>query len=53
LLTSGVRVSVSGSEVKGRAFLKGGGYNDEVYEKLGPGKWRVKSSTHVAPGQPH
>jgi hypothetical protein len=50
LLTSGVRVSVSGTEVKGRAFLKDGGYNDEVYEKLGPGKWRVKSSVHVAPG---
>jgi hypothetical protein len=53
LLTSGVRVSVSGTEVKGRAFLKDGGYNDEVYEKLGPGKWRVKSSVHVAPGPSH
>jgi hypothetical protein len=47
LLTSGVRVGVSGNEVTGRAFLKGGGYNDEVYEKLGPGEWRVKSSVHV------
>jgi hypothetical protein len=47
LMTSGVRVNVKGSEVSGRAFLKGGGYNDEVYEKLGPGKWRVKSSVHV------
>ncbi len=53
LLTSGVRVSVSGTEVKGRAFLKDGGYNDDVYEKLGPGKWRVKSSVHVAAGAPH
>ena len=53
LLTSGVRVSVSGNEVKGRAFLKDGGYNDEVYEKIGPGKWRVKSSVHVAPGAAH
>src|SRR5262245_8734255 len=35
LLTSGVRVSVTGTEVKGRAFLKDGSYNDEVYEKLG------------------
>jgi len=53
LLTSGVRVSVSGTEVKGRAFLKDGGYNDEVYEKLGPGEWRVKSSVHVPPAQSH
>jgi hypothetical protein len=47
LLTSGVRVGVSGTEVTGRAFLKDGGHNDEVYEKLGPGEWRVKSSVHV------
>jgi hypothetical protein len=47
LMTSGVRVSVSGTEVKGRAFLKAGGYDDEVYEKVGPGQWRVKSSVHV------
>ena len=48
LMTSGVRVSVSGTEVTGRAFLKDGGYDDQVYEKLGPGRWRVKSSVHVA-----
>jgi hypothetical protein len=30
-------------------FLKDGGYDDEAYEKTGPGQWRVKSSTHVAP----
>jgi len=47
LMTSGVRVSVSGTEVKGRAFLAAGGYDDEVYEKVGPGQWRVKSSVHV------
>jgi len=47
LMTSGVRVSVSGTEVKGRAFLKAGGYDDEVYEKVAPGQWRVKSSVHV------
>ena len=51
LLTSGVRIGVTGSEVTGRAFLKAGGYDDEVYEKLGPGKWRVKSSTHVPPNK--
>jgi hypothetical protein len=47
LMTSGVRVSVSGTVVSGRAFLSGGGYNDEVYEKLAPGRWRVQSSVHV------
>jgi hypothetical protein len=47
LLTSGVRIGVTGSEVTGRAFLTDGGYDDEVYEKVGPGQWRVKSSTHV------
>jgi hypothetical protein len=47
LMTSGVRVSVSGNQVSGRAFLKDGGYDDEVYEKSDSGEWRVKSSTHV------
>ena len=50
LLTSGVRITVTDNEVTGRAFLKAGGYDDEVYEKTGPGQWRVKSSTHVAAG---
>jgi hypothetical protein len=50
LLTSGVKVSVSGNQVTGRAYLKDGAYDDEVYEKLGPGEWRVKSSTHVPEG---
>jgi SnoaL-like domain len=49
LLTSGVRIGVTDNEVTGRAFLKGGGYNDEVYEKLGAGKWRVTSSKYVPP----
>jgi SnoaL-like domain len=49
LLTSGVRIGVTDDEVTGRAFLKGGGYNDEVYEKLGPGNWRVTSSKYVPP----
>jgi len=47
LMTSGVRVSVAGTEVTGRAFLKAGGYDDEVYEQVGPGQWRVKSSKRV------
>src|SRR5262245_11497656 len=46
LLNSGVQVTVSGTEVTGRAYLDHGGYDDEVYEKIG-GQWRVKSSTHV------
>ena len=52
LLTSGVRITIKDNEVTGRVFLKAGGYDDEVYEKLGPGQWRVKSSTHVAPTSP-
>ena len=47
LMTSGVRISVSGDQVSGRAFLKDGSYDDQVYERLGAGDWRVKSSTHV------
>ena len=47
LMTSGVRVSVAGTEVTGRAFLKAGGYDDQVYEKVGSGEWRVKSSKRV------
>ena len=50
LLTSGVRITAKDNAVTGRVFLKAGGYDDEVYEKAGPGQWRVKSSTHVAPG---
>jgi hypothetical protein len=47
LMTSGARVGVAEAGVTGRAFLRGGGYNDQVYEKLDPGQWRVKSSVHV------
>lgn len=48
LMTSGVRVSVSGTVVSGRAFLRDGGYNDEIYEQRGPGEWLVRSSVHVS-----
>lgn len=48
LMTSGIRIGISGGQVTGRVYLKDGSYDDEVYEKLGPGQWRVKSSTHVA-----
>jgi len=50
LMTSGVKVSVAGDQVTGRAYLQDGTYHDEVYEKLGSGEWRVKSSTHVPEG---
>ena len=49
LLNSGVAVSVSGSEVSGRAYLKEGGYRDEIYQQVAPGQWRVASSTDVPP----
>jgi hypothetical protein len=47
LIASGVAIGVSDDAITGRAYLKGGGYNDEVYEQLASGEWRVKSSTHV------
>jgi hypothetical protein len=50
LMTSGVKVDVANGQVTGRAYLKDGSWDDQVYEKLGPGKWRVKSSTHVPNG---
>ncbi len=51
LMTSGVRITVTDGKVTGRAFLKGGGYDDEVYEKVSPGQWRVVSSKHVPAGK--
>ncbi len=47
LLTSGVRVGVADAQVTGRAYLRAGGYNDQVYEQVAPGEWRVKSSVYV------
>jgi hypothetical protein len=47
LMNSGVKIGVTAGQVTGRAYLNDGSYNDEVYEKLAPGNWRVKSSTHV------
>ena len=48
LRTSGVAIGVSDGVVTGRAYLKDGGYYDDVYEKTGPGQWRIKSRTLVA-----
>ncbi|HEY4361150.1 MAG TPA: nuclear transport factor 2 family protein [Bryobacteraceae bacterium] len=47
LMTSGVKVTAAANQVTGRAYLKDGSYDDQVYEKLPSGEWRVKSSTHV------
>jgi hypothetical protein len=49
LMSSGVKITAANGQVTGRAYLKDGSYDDQVYEKLGPGQWRVKSSTHVPP----
>jgi hypothetical protein len=51
LRTSGVAISVSATGVTGKAYQKAGGYCDDVYDKLGPGQWRIKSRTCV-PGKP-
>ena len=47
LRTSGVAIGVSAGAVSGRAYLKGGGYYDDAYEKIGPGQWRIKSRAYV------
>jgi hypothetical protein len=47
LRTSGVAIAVSGGAITGHAYLKSGGYYDDVYEKIGPGQWRIKSRTFV------
>ena len=49
--TSGVEIAVKDGVVTGRVFLKGGYYED-VYEKTGPGQWRVKSRSGMKPYQP-
>lgn len=51
LRTSGVAITVSATGVTGKAYQKSGGYCDDVYDKLGPGQWRIKSRTCV-PGTP-
>ena len=51
LRTSGVAISISATGVTGKAYQKSGGYCDDVYDKLAPGQWRIKSRTCV-PGTP-
>lgn len=43
LRSSGVAIAVSGGAITGHAYLKAGGYYDDVYEKIGPGQWRIQS----------
>jgi hypothetical protein len=49
LRTSGVEIRVVNGIVGGRAYLKDGGYYEDVYEKLGPGQWRMKSRVKINP----
>ena len=49
LLSSGIAITVEDGEVKGRAYLKDGGYRDEVYEQLETGNWRVRSRVLTPP----
>jgi hypothetical protein len=43
LRTSGVAIALTAGEITGHAYLKAGGYYDDVYEKIAPGQWRIKS----------
>jgi hypothetical protein len=47
--TSGVEIGVKDGVVTGHVYLKAGGNYDDVYEKLGPGQWRIKSRSTVKP----
>jgi hypothetical protein len=49
LRTAGVAISITTNAVHGRAYLKNG-YCDDVYDKLGPGQWRIKSRTCTTSG---
>jgi SnoaL-like protein len=54
--TSGVEIAVKDGVVTGHVYLKSGSIYDDVYEKSGPGQWRIKSRTamkpYPAPGTP-
>ena len=49
LRTSGVEIAIKAGAITGHAYLKTGGYYDDVYEKIAPGQWRIKSRTMVPP----
>jgi hypothetical protein len=52
LRTSGVAIAVAAGAITGHAYLKNGGYYEDVYEKIGPGQWRIKSHRLVAATAP-
>jgi len=52
LRTSGVAIAVSAGAITGHAYLKTGGYYDDVYERISPGQWRIKSRTVVPAAAP-
>ena len=45
--TSGVEITVKNGVVGGRVYLKNGSHYEDVYEKSGPGQWRIASRTTV------
>ena len=45
--SAGVVIRVAQGVVNGRAYLKDGGYYDDIYEKSAQGSWRFKSRTYV------
>lgn len=42
-MSSGVVIRVDAGTVGGRVYVDGGAYYDDVYERIGPQEWRVKS----------
>ena len=50
--TSGVEIIVKDGVVSGRAYLKNGTSYEDVYDKAGPGQWRIKSRTAMKPSPP-
>ncbi len=50
LMTTGVALRIVEGTVTGHSYVQGGGYNDDVFEKLGAQQWRIKSRTFVAAG---
>ena len=47
LLNAGVTLNLTDGRLTGRVFLPDGSYYDDVYEQLGPQRWRIASRTHV------
>jgi hypothetical protein len=39
--------AASDGNITARANLKDGGYYDDMYEKIGPSQWRIKSRTRA------